>query len=165
MNRIRINLTIAPATDETLEQLAAQLGHSKSAVIDLAVAAYAGQQQRGIYIQACMPAMADVLSGQCPRPVELPDGSDIDRHVETPDGDVFWPDVAPAWRTLGLGNVDDICTVARSNRKPKETFCQHVHQTVIELRGFLGEQGAAICTHGRILVFNADGTRVAVAEK
>lgn len=116
-------------------------------------------------IQDSTPAMADVVSGHCPRPIELPGGADVDRHIATPDSDVYWPDVAPAWRELELGDVTDVCLVARQGREPREGFCESVIDAVEQLRDFLGEPGAAVCHHGRVLVFNADGTRVAIKER
>ena len=109
-----------------------------------------------------MPAMADVVSGHTPRPVELPDGLGVDVHVATADGDVYWPDVSPAWRGLELGDTADVCMVARRNRDPNERFCQRVRAQANELRELLGEQGAAVCVSGRVIVFNADGTRAAL---
>jgi len=106
-----------------------------------------------------MPAMADVVSGSTPRPVELPDGLGADAHVATADGDVYWPDVSPAWRELELGDAEGVCMVARRGRGPYEGFCQRVREHVDELRELLGERGPAVCASGRVIVFNADGTR------
>jgi hypothetical protein len=111
-----------------------------------------------------MPAMADVISGSTPRPVELPDGLPADAHVATADGDVYWPDVSPAWRGLELGDAADVCMVARHGRDPYGQFCQRVHDQVNELRDLLGERGPAVCIGGQVIVFNADGTRAAYSE-
>lgn len=116
-----------------------------------------------MHIRDCMPQMADVVSGRYPRPVYLPDGANVDRHIATENGDVFWPDVAPAWRVLQIGDVGRACTVARRGRPPDNlAVCERVQRTVEELRALLGERGAAVCVRGRVYVFNADGTRVAV---
>lgn len=164
MNRTRINLTIAPATDEALQRLAAETGHSKSVVMDLAIAAYIKQGPQ-FYIQDCTPMTADIVSGHYPEPIELPDGGGADWHVKNRDGvDVPWTSVAPAWRKLDLGNVADVCIVARRDRDVA-MGCEHIRAITEELRQFLGECGAAVCARGRILVFNADGTRVAVSER
>ena len=108
-----------------------------------------------------MPMVADVVSGHTPRPVELPDGLGADAPVATADGDVYWPDVAPAWRGLELGDAEGVCMVARRGRDPNERFCQRVRDQVNELRELLGERGPAVCAAGRVIVFNADGTRAA----
>lgn len=114
-----------------------------------------------MYIRDCTPMMADVVSGRYPRPVELPFAARVDFHIATEDGDVFWPDVAPAWRVLQIGDIDGVCIVARRDRDPDRFVCERVRQTVETLRDLLGERGAAVCVRGRVLVFNADGTRVA----
>lgn len=108
-----------------------------------------------------MPAMADVISGSTPRPVELPDGWGANDHVATAGGDVYWPDVAPAWRELELGDAEGVCMVARRGRDPYELFCQRVCDQVRGLRELLGERGPAVCVGGQVIVFNADGTRAA----
>ena len=117
-----------------------------------------------MHVRDFMPAMADVVSGSTPRPVELPDGLPADASVATADGDVYWPDVSPAWRGLGLGDAEGVCVVARRGRDPNERFCQRVRERVHELRGLLGERGPAVCVSGQVIVFNADGTRAAYAD-
>lgn len=115
------------------------------------------------YVRDCMPEMADVVSGRYPRPVELPVGATAAWRIATPDGEVFWPNVCPAWRVLRLGDADGACTVARRGRPPdKLAVCVRVRRTVEELRDLLGERGAAVCVRGRVYVFNSDGTRVAI---
>lgn len=162
--RKRINLTIAPETAEALESLSREMSVSRSAVMDRAVAALMKTRHihAEMYVRDCMPMVADIVSGHCPRPVELPDGGDVNWYVATQDGDVYWPDVAPAWHKLELGDAANVCLVARQGREPREGFCEFVADAVGQLRAFLGEPGAAVCDRGRVLVFNSDGTRVAV---
>lgn len=163
--RKRINLTLAPDSNATLDRLAAETGHSKSAVMDLAIAAYAERRPQ-IYIRDCMPMIADIVSGSCPRPIALPDGGAVNWHVKNENGeDVPWVSVAPAWHKLNLGDISNACIVARQNRAIDDTVCKDVSDTVEYLREFISERGAAICIRGRILVFNQDGTRVAISER
>lgn len=117
-----------------------------------------------MYIKDFMPMMADVVSGNVPRPVELPSGLPATSHVSTPDGEVYWPDAAPAWRGLSL-DTDRVCIVARRDRDSVDRFCPRVCNAVDNLRQLLGEDGPAVCDRGRVIVFNSDGTRAAMEDK
>jgi hypothetical protein len=162
------SLQLTEATERQVEYLKQQGFGTFTDINRVAIDRMYNQVQGGeprMIILGCMPMMADIVSGAVPRPVELPDGGDVNWYVATPDGDIYWPDVAPAWRELGLGDVADVCLVARQGREPRDGFCESVVNAVRELRDFLGEQGTAVCHHGRVLVFNADGTRVAIMER
>jgi len=156
------SIQLSEATEQQVEQLKDRGFGNFTQIVRIAVDRMHQKESAQIYIQDCMPMMADVVNGRQPRPVELPDGADVNHHVPTSNGDVFWPDVAPAWRKLNLGDVSDTCLVARRGREPREKFCRRVVMAVRELRALLGEPGPAVCCQSRVLVFNSDGTRIAV---
>lgn len=95
------------------------------------------------YIQDCMPAMADVVSGAIPEPRERAEGEKWQT----------WLKSTPAFRKLGLhiGNL----------KLDKDA----------DLADFLGDPGA-LCVNEinesnliwRVICFNADGTRAAIRE-
>jgi hypothetical protein len=97
--------------------------------------------ESNIYIQACMPAMADVVSGAIPRPRERAEG----------EGWGTWLVETPAYRKLGLHIV-------------KLGLTEDA-----DLVDFLGDPDGALCVtddeSGRVICFNADGTRAAIRER
>jgi len=97
--------------------------------------------ESNIFIQACMPAMADVVSGAVPRPRERAKGEAWEA----------WLVETPAYRKLelsigNLGVTEDA-----------------------DLVDFLGDPDGALCVtddeSGRVICFNADGTRAAIRER
>jgi hypothetical protein len=92
-----------------------------------------------IYIENCMPMVADVVSGMIPKPRERAEGEPWEK----------WIVDTPAYRKLAL-NV--------KNLEPA---------TDADLADFLGDQGA-LCvndlTTGNIIALNSDGTRAAIRE-